>query len=93
MPSFVGAPQTHSQRSRKGKKAWRKNVDVSEVQEGLENAREEIIKGFVASFRRTYTTDISIAEESLRKSLQTLFLPSIPAAQTRSENPINQASR
>lgn len=47
MPSSVGAPQTHGQRSRKGKKAWRKNVDVSEIQEGLENAREEVIKGSV----------------------------------------------
>ena len=32
-------PQTQ-QRSRKGKKAWRKNVDISEVQEGLEINRE-----------------------------------------------------
>ena len=47
MSSSVGAPQTHGQRSRKGKKAWRKNVDVSEIQEGLENAREEVIKGSV----------------------------------------------
>lgn len=45
MPSSVGAPQTHGQRSRKGKKAWRKNVDVSEIQEGLEYAREEVTKG------------------------------------------------
>lgn len=47
MPSSIGAPQQHSQPSRKGKKAWRKNVDVSEIQQGLENAREEVIKGFV----------------------------------------------
>ncbi|KAL8997208.1 MAG: hypothetical protein Q9169_003474 [Polycauliona sp. 2 TL-2023] len=49
MPSSVGAPQTHGQRSRKGKKAWRKNVDVSEIQEGLENAREEVIKGGIVA--------------------------------------------
>ena len=41
------APQQYKQHSRKGKRAWRKNVDVSEIQEGLENVREEIIKGFV----------------------------------------------
>jgi nucleolar protein 53 len=38
-------PQQYSQSSRKGKKAWRKNVDITEVQAGLENLREEVIKG------------------------------------------------
>ena len=41
------APQQYKQHSRKGKRAWRKHVDISEVQEGLENVREETIKGFV----------------------------------------------
>ncbi|RMZ88874.1 hypothetical protein DV736_g3893, partial [Chaetothyriales sp. CBS 134916] len=36
------APATHSQPSRKGKKAWRKNVDISEVTTGLDTLREEI---------------------------------------------------
>lgn len=40
------APQQHKQPSRKGKKAWRKNVDVSEIQEGLEEVRDELIKGY-----------------------------------------------
>ncbi|OAA68319.1 p60 domain containing protein [Niveomyces insectorum RCEF 264] len=39
------APQQHSQPSRKGRKAWRKNVDVSEVEKGLEERNNEIIKG------------------------------------------------
>lgn len=39
-------PQQHKQPSRKGKKAWRKNVDVSEIQEGLEVVRDEVIKGY-----------------------------------------------
>lgn len=39
------APQQHSQPSRKGKKAWRKNVDVTDVQKGLEELNEEIIRG------------------------------------------------
>ena len=43
------APQQHKQPSRKGKKAWRKNVNLTDVQVGLEEAREEVIKGFVAS--------------------------------------------
>ena len=42
-----GAPQQHKQPSRKGKKAWRKNVDVTDVQEGLEELRDEVIKGYV----------------------------------------------
>ena len=40
-------PQQHKQPSRKGKKAWRKHVDVSDVQAGLEQARDEVIKGSV----------------------------------------------
>ncbi|GAM89013.1 hypothetical protein ANO11243_070470 [Dothideomycetidae sp. 11243] len=45
MSTTKTAPATHSQPSRKGKKAWRKNVDLSEVQTGLEEAREELIQG------------------------------------------------
>lgn len=56
MPSAVGAPQTLGQRSRKGKKAWRKNVDVSEIQEGLQTAREEVIKGSVQWSSKMPTT-------------------------------------
>jgi nucleolar protein 53 len=41
----VDAPKTFNQPSRKGKKAWRKNVDVTEVEEGLEELNEQIISG------------------------------------------------
>lgn len=41
------APQQYKQPSRKGKKAWRKNIDVSEVQQGLEELNDQIIKGYV----------------------------------------------
>lgn len=41
------APKQHNQPSRKGKKAWRKNVDVSEVNKGLEVLNDEIIRGYV----------------------------------------------
>ncbi|CAG9946764.1 unnamed protein product [Clonostachys rosea f. rosea IK726] len=43
----VDAPKTFNQPSRKGKKAWRKNVDVTEVEEGLEELNEQIISGGV----------------------------------------------
>jgi nucleolar protein 53 len=38
-------PQQHKQPSRKGKKAWRKHVDVSEVVKGLDERNDQIIKG------------------------------------------------
>ncbi|KJZ79414.1 hypothetical protein HIM_00883 [Hirsutella minnesotensis 3608] len=45
------APEQHSQPSRKGKKAWRKNVDVTEVEQGLDELHEEIIRGGVIKER------------------------------------------
>ena len=39
--SSLGAPSQHNQSSRKGKKAWRKNVDIAEVEQGLEGLRQE----------------------------------------------------
>lgn len=37
----IGAPATHGQSSRKGKKAWRKNVDITAEETALEQGREE----------------------------------------------------
>ena len=46
--SSIGAPSQLSQPSRKGKKAWRKHVDIGEVATGLEEARvEERVVGCV----------------------------------------------
>jgi nucleolar protein 53 len=39
--SIVGAPAQHNQPSRKGKKAWRKNVDLEDLERKLEGLREE----------------------------------------------------
>jgi hypothetical protein len=39
--SVVGAPAQHNQASRKGKRAWRKNVDIEDLEEKLEGLREE----------------------------------------------------
>lgn len=47
MSKSVEAPNQFKQPSRKGKKAWRKNVDVTEVQEGLRQLKDEEIKGYV----------------------------------------------
>ncbi|KAI1113648.1 ribosome biogenesis protein Nop53/GLTSCR2 [Nemania sp. NC0429] len=45
------APATYKQPSRKGKKAWRKNIDITEVTKGLDELNEEIIKGGVIAER------------------------------------------
>ena len=39
--SSVGAPAQRNQGSRKGKRAWRKNVDLEDVEEGMEGLRAE----------------------------------------------------
>ena len=39
--SVAGAPSQLSQNIRKGKKAWRKNIDIDHVEEGLETIRSE----------------------------------------------------
>ena len=41
LKSTIGAPSQRTQGSRKGKKAWRKNIDIDEVEEGLEELRVE----------------------------------------------------
>lgn len=46
MSAQITAPKQYSQPSRKGKKAWRKNVDIDEVQDGLRLLKDEEIKGY-----------------------------------------------
>ena len=41
MTKMVGAPSQYSQPSRKGKRAWRKNVDIGDIEAGLESLRDE----------------------------------------------------
>lgn len=40
--SDVGRPSQKNQTSRKGKRAWRKNIDISDVEASIEAKREEI---------------------------------------------------
>lgn len=47
MSTSVDAPKQFKQPSRKGKKAWRKNVDITDVQEGLRDLKEAEITGYV----------------------------------------------
>lgn len=41
--SEVGRPQTKAQTSRKGKRSWRKNVDISDIEQKLHEQREDVI--------------------------------------------------
>lgn len=41
MAMTTAAPATHSQPSRKSKRAWRKNIDIEPVTSGLEDIRDE----------------------------------------------------
>ena len=72
----VAAPASYKQPSRKGKRAWRKNVDITEVQSGLENVRDEVIKGGIVSEKEAdqlFATDIAgdaaIAKQQAAKKL------------------------
>lgn len=40
----IGRPQNSAQTSRKGKRSWRKNVDISDIEKKLQEQREEIIQ-------------------------------------------------
>ncbi|KAI9770573.1 MAG: hypothetical protein M1840_003163 [Geoglossum simile] len=73
MASVIQPPRQFKQPSRKGKKAWRKHVDITEVQEGLEAVRDEIIAGGVIAekpseelFAIDTTGDQEVAKEYRR---------------------------
>ncbi|CAK7273336.1 hypothetical protein SEPCBS119000_005603 [Sporothrix epigloea] len=79
------APQQHKQPSRKGRKAWRKNVDVSEVEHGLEERNKEIIKGGIVKetasaglFQIEESGDLELAKK-LSKKAKTLKVDEILA--------------
>ncbi|KAG6298687.1 hypothetical protein E4U09_000618 [Claviceps aff. purpurea] len=55
------APRQSDQPSRKGKKAWRKNVDVTEIEKGLKELNEEVTRGGVIREKRSselFTIDV-----------------------------------
>ncbi|MCJ1394250.1 hypothetical protein MMC18_007128 [Xylographa bjoerkii] len=77
MNPSTAPPQQHKQASRKGKRAWRKNVDVSEVQEGLEVVRVEVIKGGVIAEKSSdalFTLD-STGSATIQKSYNKVHKP------------------
>ncbi|KAI1413784.1 P60-like protein [Hypoxylon sp. FL1857] len=83
------APATYKQPSRKGKKAWRKNVDVTEVEKGLEELNEEIIKGGVIAERPSdelfvldTAGDVSLAKKFPKHTSKPLKADEIIAARS-----------
>ncbi|KAE8389190.1 Nop53-domain-containing protein [Aspergillus alliaceus] len=99
MSPSTDAPKQFSQPSRKGKKAWRKNVDVTEVQEGLRMLKDEEIKGGVVAEKPSeelFTIDTTGSAE-VRKAIEKQHKPLksneilaqrsvIPAVDTRKRN-------
>jgi len=66
----TGAPSQLKQTSRKGKKAWRKNVDITEVEGGLEELRmEERAVGYVLALR--FPQGLTHGTENHYKSIPT----------------------
>ncbi|KAK2463351.1 hypothetical protein APHAL10511_004662 [Amanita phalloides] len=55
--SKLGAPSQFKQTSRKGKKAWRKNVDLDDVEEALEEMRAEE-REIGTTLQKTQDTDL-----------------------------------
>ncbi|KXJ95232.1 ribosome biogenesis protein Nop53/GLTSCR2 [Microdochium bolleyi] len=85
----TAGPGSFKQPSRKGKKAWRKNVDVTEVEEGLDELNEEIIKGGVVAERpadELFTLDVvgdaAITKKHPKKSSKLLKADEIIAARS-----------
>lgn len=92
------APATYSQPSRKGKKAWRKNVDITEVSAGLDNLRAEIIQGGPIKEKTSdelFATDITGDPEIERKqkSRKVLKVDEILAARSSKVDPLQPARK
>ncbi|KAJ7777431.1 ribosome biogenesis protein Nop53/GLTSCR2 [Mycena metata] len=70
--SAVGAPSQYKQPSRKGKKAWRKNVDIQEVEEGREEllAQERVTGTFLHKQQddQLFVVDVK-GDDKIRTSL------------------------
>jgi len=90
----IEAPQQYTQPSRKGKRAWRKNVDVSEVQSGLEIVRDEVIKGSACttpSLTAQHLIIFSTVGSSPRNPPPTSSPSTLPAPQP-SKNPTTKST-
>lgn len=72
----MSAPASKNQPSRKGKRAWRKNIDIADISSGIEAARNESVitggKGLLADapadllFQTDVSGDLGIKQKVLR---------------------------
>ncbi|EDR12759.1 uncharacterized protein LACBIDRAFT_292782 [Laccaria bicolor S238N-H82] len=84
--SSLGAPAQHNQSTRKGKRAWRKNINIEDVEEGLEGMRaEERVIG--KPLQKTKDEDLFVVDvqgdEQVRKSLASRFSSRTPLTSTK----------
>ncbi|KAF8336998.1 ribosome biogenesis protein Nop53/GLTSCR2 [Cantharellus anzutake] len=74
----IGAPVQYAQSSRKGKKAWRKNIDLNDIEVGLESMREEErVTGGMLQHRtdnELFTVDVT-GDEQVRERVQRVKKP------------------
>lgn len=103
----MSAPATHKQPSRKGAKAWRKNIDLTQVQSGLEDTRSELVAGGIIAEKDSadlFTTDVAGDAEVARKQAsgkllkadeilaQRSAIPSIPKRKRKDEVTVFEGS-
>lgn len=75
MTRIQGAPQQRNQTSRKGKKSWRKNVNISDVEEGLDQLRDETITGYSPCRPPLAARSLTDLVALLLRSLPERYLP------------------
>ncbi|EIN14662.1 P60-like protein [Punctularia strigosozonata HHB-11173 SS5] len=84
LSSSLGAPSQHTQGSRKGKRAWRKNVDLQDVEEALEGLRaEERITGSTLQSKTNqelFQVDVK-GDDAVRKALPRFSTKALMSAQ------------
>ncbi|GHJ86834.1 hypothetical protein NliqN6_3236 [Naganishia liquefaciens] len=88
--SAIGAPAQYAQTNRKGKKAWRKNIDIQPEERALERKREvETVLGPQAdqSTGAAYVVDVQGDAEIRRKVKSRPVLKSLAALSQRSAMP------
>lgn len=64
----LGRPSQKTQRSRKGKKAWRKNIDLDEFEQNLDNVRESEIA--LGPQQELFTVDREGTDEGLTSAMK-----------------------
>lgn len=86
MSSETGRPSQLKQRSRKGKKAWRKNIDLTEIDQQLEQKIENEI--YVGQDEPEFSEDRAGSTEFLSKNMRAeKKLKSLEILHSRSEVP------